>query len=162
MILGHSTGEFSAVRAAGVFDPEDEELSEFILKLYRNYEEASRTGRPSGGAAGRRGRTRAGRGDRPRGRRGELYVAMDNCPHQVVLVGERDAAERALEVVRGEGLISEHLNFDRAYHTPLFAPYADHLRQIFDDARVSPPQDPDLLLHDGRPPTRTTRTPSAS
>lgn len=135
VIAGHSTGEFSAVQAAGIFDPDKEHFGDFIRELYRNYEEASRNGVPRAvmlavGADRERLEAIA------RVAEGEVYVAMDNCPHQAVLVGEQQAADRALEIVRREGLIFERLNFDRAYHTPLFAPYADHLRRIFENASI--------------------------
>ena len=73
---------------------------------------------------------------------GEIYLAMDNCPHQAVLVGGKEVSEQALAIVRRQGFISEQLNFDRAYHTPLFAPYVDHLRQIFDEAQILPARVP--------------------
>ncbi|AMV36069.1 type I polyketide synthase [Planctomyces sp. SH-PL62] len=141
VIVGHSTGEFSALRAAGLLDPDKEEFSELSLKLYRNYEEASRAGVP-------RAVLLAVGADRDRVEAiarevgGEIYVAMDNCPHQAVLVGGDEVADRAQAIVRREGLISERLNFDRAYHTPLFAPYVDHLRQIFDEATILPARIP--------------------
>jgi acyl transferase domain-containing protein len=141
VIVGHSTGEFSALRAAGIFDPDREQFFDLSLKLYRNYEEAARAGVPRAvllAVGAERERVEA----IAREAGGELYVAMDNCPHQVVLVGEHHAAERALEIVRREGLASERLNFDRAYHTPLFAPYVDHLRQIFEEARILPARIP--------------------
>ena len=63
---------------------------------------------------------------------GAIHVAMDNCPHQVVLAGDAGAIERAMEVVRREGLMAERLSFDRPYHTPMFAPFTEHLRQVID------------------------------
>ncbi len=56
---------------------------------------------------------------------GELYLAMDNCPHQTVLVGSKDAAERGIEELRRRGIIYELLPFDRPYHTPMFQAYAE-------------------------------------
>ncbi len=141
VIVGHSTGEFSALRAAGIFDPDKEEFSELSLKLYKNYEEASRAGVP-------RAVLLAVGADRERveaiGKEagGEIYVAMDNCPHQAVLVGGDEVSERALAIVKQQGLMCEALNFDRAYHTPLFAPYVDHLKQIFDEAQILPAKVP--------------------
>src|ERR1700677_3313893 len=56
---------------------------------------------------------------------------MDNCAHQAVLVGEADAAARAREIAIAEGVMCEVLPYDRAVHTPLFAPFAEDLRPIF-------------------------------
>ncbi|APW62354.1 Phthiocerol/phenolphthiocerol synthesis polyketide synthase type I PpsE [Paludisphaera borealis] len=141
VIVGHSTGEFSALRAAGIFDPDKEEFFELSLKLYQNYEEASRVGLPRAvllavGADRERVEAIA------REAEGEIYVAMDNCPHQAVLVGGNEVSDRALAIVRKQGFLSEQLNFDRAYHTPLFAPYVDHLRQIFEEAQIRPARVP--------------------
>jgi malonyl CoA-acyl carrier protein transacylase len=141
VIVGHSTGEFSALRAAGIFDPDKEEFFELSLKLYQNYEEASRVGVPRAvllavGADRERVEAIA------REAGGEIYVAMDNCPHQAILVGGDEVSERALAIVRRQGFLSEQLNFDRAYHTPLFAPYVDHLRQIFEEAQIRPARIP--------------------
>src|SRR5262249_45221986 len=94
VIVGHSTGGFSAVRAAGVFDPVNDELSELSLKLYQNYEEASRSGltRAVLLAVGA-GREQVDAVASEVG--GDIYVAMDNCRHQAVLVGTPEAAELA-------------------------------------------------------------------
>jgi acyl transferase domain-containing protein/phosphopantetheinyl transferase len=56
---------------------------------------------------------------------GDLYLAMDNCPHQCVLAGTKIAAEQAIEQLRRRGIIYEVLPFDRPYHTPLFQEYAE-------------------------------------
>jgi phosphopantetheinyl transferase/acyl carrier protein len=62
---------------------------------------------------------------------GRLYVAMDNCPHQTVVVGSEDAATRLSEELRRRGLLYERLPFDRPYHTPLFEGYSEGLRSFF-------------------------------
>ncbi len=132
-MLGHSTGEHSAAMAAGALDVEtDERLAAFSHGLNASYADAAaRHEVPAavllaigGDAAGaRRIAGEAG---------GELYLAMDNCPHQAVLVGEAEAVARAREIATGEGLMCEQLPYDRAVHTPLFAPFAEDLRTIFE------------------------------
>jgi acyl transferase domain-containing protein len=140
-IMGLSTGEFSAIRAAGILSPESGGgLPAFVHELYENYEEvASRGAVPRAvllAVGAERNRVDAIAEEV----RGDIHVAMDNCPHQVVLVGGPEAVERAIQIADREGLIHEHLNFDRAYHTPLFAPYTKHLEQVFADAPVLAPQ----------------------
>ena len=83
--------------------------------------------RPAGARHGARAGARASR----REAGGELYLAMDNCPHQAVLVGPPEPAERARELAAREGIVCEVLPYDRAVHTPLFAPFADDLRAVF-------------------------------
>jgi len=131
-VLGHSTGEHSAAMAVGALDVEtDERLAAFCHGLYASYADAAeRHEVPAAvllaigadAAAARQIAEEAG---------GELYLAMDNCPHQAVLVGETAAAARAQEIAVGAGLMCEVLPYDRAVHTPLFAPFAEDLRATF-------------------------------
>ncbi|HET7035096.1 MAG TPA: beta-ketoacyl synthase N-terminal-like domain-containing protein [Thermomicrobiaceae bacterium] len=141
--LGHSTGEYSAMIAAGVLDLESEpEIARFSLALNRGYEvERAREGVPTAlmlaiGAPREQVEAIA------REAGGDLLPAMDNCPHQTVLVGERAAGERAIAILQREGLIYEQLTFDRAYHTPLFAPYSGTLRAAVAEAPVRPAREP--------------------
>ena len=57
-----------------------------------------------------------------------VFVGMDNCPHQSVLVGDDGAggSDRGNESRQAD---FESLPFDRAYHTPMFQPYS----QLFQD-----------------------------
>jgi acyl transferase domain-containing protein/phosphopantetheinyl transferase (holo-ACP synthase) len=136
-MLGHSSGEHSAAMAAGALDVEtDERLGTFSHGLNASYAAAAeRHEVPAAvllaigadAASARRIGEQAG---------GELYLAMDNCPHQAVLVGETDAAARAKAIAVEEGLMCEQLPYDRAVHTPLFAPFAEDLRPIFAELPV--------------------------
>jgi malonyl CoA-acyl carrier protein transacylase/phosphopantetheinyl transferase len=69
---------------------------------------------------------------------GRLFLAMDNCPHQVVLFGEAAAMDAATADLRAVGAICVRLPFDRAYHTPLFARKAGHLREIYEEIAAGP------------------------
>ena len=66
---------------------------------------------------------------------GELFVAMDNCPHQVVLVGGREAVDRARELAdaRRADLRRASLRPRRA-HAALRA-FAEDLRDVLRRAR---------------------------
>jgi acyl transferase domain-containing protein len=51
---------------------------------------------------------------------GPLYISMDNCPHQVVVIGAQEAVARLGELLKRRGIFYEALPFNRpAYHTPL-------------------------------------------
>ncbi|HUB73220.1 MAG TPA: beta-ketoacyl synthase N-terminal-like domain-containing protein [Solirubrobacteraceae bacterium] len=131
-LLGHSSGEHSAAMAAGALDLDtDERLAAFCHGLYASYADAAERHEVpaavllaigSDAETARRIAAQAG---------GELYLAMDNCPHQVVLVGEAQASARARQIATDEGLMCELLPYDRAVHTPMFAPFAEDLRAIF-------------------------------
>jgi acyl transferase domain-containing protein/phosphopantetheinyl transferase len=50
-----------------------------------------------------------------------LYISMDNCPHQVVVVGERGAVTQLIALLKRNGIFYEELPLDQpAYHTPMF------------------------------------------
>src|SRR5581483_5182982 len=135
--VGHSTGEYSAARSAGVLQVDTEEsFVAFCSALNRCYEAAeSRDDLP-------RAVLLAVGADRERvdavaqEAGGDIFVAMDNCLHQAVLVGEPAAAERARAILDRDALIYNELPYDRAVHTPLFAAYAGELRDVFADVAV--------------------------
>jgi len=136
-VVGHSTGEHSAAFATGVLDVDtDDALRAFSQGLYRAYADAEeRHDLPravllalgTDGASGLAMADEAG---------GDLHLAMDNCPHQSVLVGEPAAAGRAREIAAREGVVCEVLPYDRAVHTPMFTPFAEELRAVFADIPV--------------------------
>ena len=140
-VMGHSTGEHSAAMAAGALDLDtDERLGLFCHGLHDSYAEAAARHDVPGAVLLALG-TNAATAGRIAGAAGpELYLAMDNCPHQVVLVGDAAAAERARELAAAEGIVCEQLPYDRAVHTPLFAPFADDLRAVFAHLPVRAPR----------------------
>jgi acyl transferase domain-containing protein/phosphopantetheinyl transferase/acyl carrier protein len=143
-LLGHSTGEYSAMRAAGVIDLSDEDrIARFANDLNRFYYqklegggEVPRAALVAVGADAGTVSELAANGF------GRLYVAMDNCPHQTVVVGSEDAATKLTEELRRRGLLYERLAFDRPYHTPLFEGYAEGLGAFFSRWVGAPPSVP--------------------
>jgi acyl transferase domain-containing protein/phosphopantetheinyl transferase (holo-ACP synthase) len=139
-LLGHSTGEHSAAMASGALDLEtDERLATFCHGLHASYADAASRHEVPGAVLLALGTDAAGAQRIAEQAGGELHLAMDNCPHQAVLVGEASAVARARELAKGEGLMSEQLPYDRAVHTPLFAPFAEELRAVFAQLPVRAP-----------------------
>ena len=66
-------------------------------------------------------------------------VAIDNCPHQVVLAGPPDEVDRVVARLRAEGILCEDLPFARAYHTPSFAAVLGPLAAFFASLELHPP-----------------------
>ena len=139
-ILGHSTGEYSAMRASGIIDLSEESLFErFVLDLNGMYEQVtardgiSRASLVAVAADSARVAEIAGQVN------GDIYIAMNNCPHQTVIVGDEGVVGQFTEHLRELGLIYQALPFDRAYHTPLFECYLQDLHQFFARLPVSPP-----------------------
>jgi malonyl CoA-acyl carrier protein transacylase len=69
----------------------------------------------------------------------ELYLAVDNCPTQVVLAGHRDALQKAALELRNAGAVCSWLPFERAHHTPLFADWSQLLEKHYEELRGGPP-----------------------
>ena len=142
-LLGHSSGEFTALQAAGIMDLGNETLyEECAIDLDTIYQRAvTEQGVPRAAliAVGADSDTASeiiGQSD------GNLHIAMDNCPHQTVIAGQEAAVREAIEQMRRQGLIHEVLPFDRPYHTPLFGSYAESLRPFFKRWLVSSPHVP--------------------
>lgn len=140
-VVGHSTGEYSALFASGAQRIEGEdELIAGILELNSLYEELLAKDQVPEGVL-----VTVGGVDRELVRSlveesSGLYLAMDNCPHQAVLCGSPDTTTRAMERLRASGFICTVLPFRRAYHTPLFRPFSEHLAGFFQRLAIVPPQ----------------------
>lgn len=67
-----------------------------------------------------------------------LYVAMDNCPSQLVVAGEHAAVEAATAAMVAAGGISARLPFARAYHTPLLEDCAAMAYRWYRELNLTP------------------------
>jgi acyl transferase domain-containing protein/phosphopantetheinyl transferase len=139
-IVGHSTGEYSALLASGAVEVEDEaQLIDYILAGNRATEAASRKGLVPRGVLLAVGpapadvlRALTGSGD--------LALAMDNCPHQAVVCGDDEAIARAEALLKPRGTVMQRLRFERAYHTDRFLPVVDELRGYYESGRFQAPR----------------------
>ena len=141
-VLGHSSGEILALSAGGVFQT-DRALERRLGRL----------GAIMSGFASS--------GDLPAARlvavathkdhveaicrdlgAGGVDVAMDNCPHQVVLAMPLAEHSRVVERLRRENILFEELPFSRAYHTPSFRPVVGPIAEFFDQMSFHPPSVP--------------------
>lgn len=131
-ILGHSTGEYSAMLAAQMVRLDTpEKIAQFTAELHDIYDTvAEQAGIPQATllacAAG---------AEQLEGLITDLdnvFVGMDNCPHQAVLVGEAQAMEEAARRLNAKGIIFEKLGFDRPYHTPLFGVFENSTIRFFE------------------------------
>ncbi len=69
-------------------------------------------------------------------------VAMDNCPHQVVVALHAEHSAGLLARLRQDGVPCETLPFGRAYHTPEFSTALQPLREFFDTLALRSPRVP--------------------
>ncbi|WP_370402677.1 beta-ketoacyl synthase N-terminal-like domain-containing protein [Sulfitobacter sp. JB4-11] len=144
MLIGHSTGEYSALYAAGVTRRDSAEaLQEEIRALNAVYKKAEAAGEiATGTLLAVAAVDNAVLLERVKGR-DDVFVAMDNCPNQQILaatsVQGRDWAE---ELITELGGFSEVLPFDRAYHCAAFGPFSKRLRAFLKTLEFNAPATP--------------------
>ncbi len=136
VVVGHSAGEYSAMYAAGAVHISDrEQIIQLIRSLNDVYEGLRQRGQiPEGELCAVSAPEREAVVGLVEQSGGRLFLAMDNCPHQIVLYGASVDMEKAKSQLVATGAMCNSLPFNRAYHTPLFAPFteavADFVRQL--------------------------------
>jgi acyl transferase domain-containing protein len=135
-MLGHSSGENTAITACRVRRfTEREQIAESVRDLNRIFRRLEAEGRIAQGTlltvGALKPEARAQLLQRLEQNAGGMWLAMDNCPNQVVLFGPPEAAQTLKEQLVAEGAICAELPFGRAYHTALFKPLADAYREYF-------------------------------
>lgn len=140
-VLGHSSGEFLSLAAAGVIEI-DSHCEDRLGELGTLFERQECAGQVPSAAlvAVAADRDRVEAICREAGL--SLRVAMDNCPRQVVLCGDPEPAERLVGRLRAMGILCETLPFARAYHTADFAPALGPVRGFFEGLPAHPPTIP--------------------
>ncbi|MFN4258612.1 MAG: acyltransferase domain-containing protein [Gemmataceae bacterium] len=127
---GHSSGEFSALVAAGCFDY-DHTLSDELFKLGIILQKLEDEGEVDEAillaVATGRDKVKDILGDSVR----DVFIAMDNCPHQTVVVGPPAVMVALEDTLKDQGIIHERLPFKRPYHTPLFQRFLDPVRDLY-------------------------------
>jgi acyl transferase domain-containing protein len=141
-VVGHSTGEHSALLASGIVRTDTKaSLLHHVRGVNRVFEELQNA------AAIQTGVLLAVAGVAPstleslvQNSAGTLFMALDNCPNQAVLFGSEESIRKAREALASTSAICQELPFGRAYHTPLFAPFAERLREHFESVTIAPPR----------------------
>jgi len=141
-VVGHSTGEHSALLASGIVRTDTKPaLLHHVRGVNRVFEELQHS------AAIQTGVLLAVAGVAPaavealvRDSGGTLFIALDNCPNQVVLFGSEESVRKARESLAKTAAICQELPFGRAYHTPLFAAFAEKLREHFETVTIGSPR----------------------
>lgn len=142
VVVGHSNGEFTALLACGALRMEGEtHFLDQALHFQGVYDSVSEQ-IPSGKMLA------VGDGD-PRTvadllerSRGALHVAMDNCPHQVILSGPEEAISDAYDALVGRGVICNLMPFSQLVHSPAFQSLCDQGVPFFESLPLTPPRKP--------------------
>jgi [acyl-carrier-protein] S-malonyltransferase len=137
-VVGHSVGEFAALAAAGALKVE--EAIGLVRERGLAMAEAAKTNPGSMAAI-------LGLDDeaveRICRRILNVWPANYNCPGQVVVSGENPAVDEACEAAEAEGARrAVKLRVSGAFHSPLVARAADHLRPALDRVKFSEPSSP--------------------
>ena len=141
-VVGHSSGEWSALVAAGCLPVDDlPRLVSAVVELNRLFTELDDRGAlpgatllTVGGVPGDVAQAVA------RSCGDTVSVAAFNCPHQAVLCGPEKAIAEAARALGERGAVCEQLPFGRAYHTPLFAEFSRAVRAHLDRLDLQPPR----------------------
>ncbi len=153
VVAGHSMGELVALWAAGCVETDGGDgamlprLRE-TMEVMRRDEETAQTRYvllAVGAGTESLAELIAAVGD-PR-----VVVAMDNCPRQSVVVGPPEAMASVEAELQRRRVLFERLPFHRPYHTALFAPMIEPVRDLFQSFRFHEPQRPIYSCTTARP-----------
>jgi malonyl CoA-acyl carrier protein transacylase/phosphopantetheinyl transferase (holo-ACP synthase) len=140
-VVGHSSGEILALASAGVLEI-DGAFSDQLARLGTIFERLEETGGvPQAilvAVAADRARVEQVCREIP----GGPTIALDNCPHQVIVAGSQPGTAALVEGLRGQGVICEVLPFARAYHTVAFEAALEPIRVFFDELPMDCPTIP--------------------
>lgn len=143
-VAGHSTGDWAALVAGGILPLERRDaIAEHVAALNARYQALRDDGALPDAAL-----LAVGAGDREAVQRavrdadGTVAIAMDNCPHQIVLCGDEAAMGPVRRTLEEAGAVCQPLPFGRAYHTPRFRAFADEMSGFVAQLALAPPRIP--------------------
>jgi acyl transferase domain-containing protein/phosphopantetheinyl transferase len=139
IMLGHSAGEHSALAASGILAGDALVLKCFAA-LNTISEQLTAEGKLPEAALAAVGAGRMILTPLLDQFAGQVFICNDNCPHQVVIAGQKDAVKKAIEQLRAEGVVCQELPFNRAYHTTMFEVVTQAQREFFQELPLSPPE----------------------
>ncbi|MBV9122799.1 MAG: acyltransferase domain-containing protein, partial [Planctomycetes bacterium] len=149
-MAGHSMGELAALWAGGALATDSVMLGELAATI-----ESVQQQEEQGGAEAVLLAVGAGRATVAevvgQAASSQVYLAMDNCPHQTVVVGPPGPMARIEGEFQARKVYCERLPFRRPYHTPLFEPLLGPVQQMFAGAVFQPPQTPVYSCTTSRP-----------
>ena len=133
-IAGHSIGENAALVAAGMVDGDKEDILRRALEFARVLEGcAVQTQAVAVSLADRTALERALEQHRDR-----VFWAMDNCPHQAVLIARSEDMAAILPGLQAAGAVCLPLEFSQPFHTPLFAERAGRIAELLAASLIRP------------------------
>lgn len=143
-MVGHSSGEFSALAASGaIASANPKQLADFVRELNEIYRQILQDGKIPTGALLTVGALPHATVEKHIAELDSgVMVAMDNCTNQLVLFGDEASIKELQDSLSSAGAICQILPFNRAYHTPLFEGVSTALLGYYDSIGVESPQTP--------------------
>lgn len=144
VMIGHSTGESSALAASGAMAYGSmNQLRDYIVALNQAYQKVLRNGQIPTGALLSVGALSQSMVESHLDRtNGEIVIAMENCPNQQVLFGQPEAIQALQQALTDAGGICMALPFDRGYHTPWFSSVSEAFAAYYDQIGLTVPHLP--------------------
>ncbi|HET9692691.1 MAG TPA: beta-ketoacyl synthase N-terminal-like domain-containing protein, partial [Acidimicrobiales bacterium] len=81
----------------------------------------------------------------------DVVVSHDNCPHQSVVCGTDTAVAEVTARAGSRRVLAQQLPFRSGFHTPMFEPYLDGMRELFGGLPIRPPSVPVWSATTGAP-----------
>lgn len=154
-VAGHSMGELAALSAGGAMVDNSLSIDLTPLRTWLDDMQAQESAgieNPVILLAVAAGRSRVSQLiDKHQQGESRIYLAMDNCPHQSVVVGPVDVMTEIETALASQGIICERLPFQRPYHTPLFRPSLADIEGAFAHIEFQPPRIPVYSCSIGQP-----------
>ncbi len=143
MMLGHSTGEYTALAASGAVNVPESRAEQIALKrrlnhFYRDMKTAESVPRGSLLTVGAVEPETLAEQLAPFA--GRIYTAMDNCPHQKILFGQPEDISLLAKRLKALGGLCQLMPFNYAYHTPLLGPMREELHNFYRQLPFAPPK----------------------
>ncbi|MCH2169967.1 acyltransferase domain-containing protein [Myxococcota bacterium] len=143
VMVGHSSGESSALAAAGAIADTQASLAEFIRGLNAEYQRVVGRGLiPTGAMLAVGALPREVVVEQVAAQDGRVFLAMENCDNQLILYGDEETVVRLERTLGQAGGIMMRLPFDRGYHTPMFDQVSDAFASYYERAGLRAPKVP--------------------
>ena len=137
-MLGHSTGENTALIASGTLRVSSREAlgrsMQHFNQLYRTLAEQDAI--PKGALLSVGAVDQSVLQQTLQNFGGRLHLAMHNCANQAILFGQPADIAAAMQQLQAASGICSLLPFDRAYHTARFQPVSDVFREFYQTSEV--------------------------
>jgi malonyl CoA-acyl carrier protein transacylase len=132
VMAGHSYGELAALGAAGCFDTDSLCMGR-VVETIEILERQEKDGKSPETVMLAVGAGRAAIAEVIEQNAGNaVFLAMDNCPHQTVVVGPPQPMAAVEAELRARRIMCERLPFSWPYHTKLFEPYLGVIDKMFE------------------------------